>query len=218
MSKEVQKISLADFTQVMLKGLFKGCSFAGVSTLTDVELSGGKKNPHFGRVQKKNEKQLVMLFTANTTSNYERMVKKRLIEAGRNAEDFTLSNNWFHHIKGTSLVEKKSDTSCKYLQIICAQRQELFLDFCEENGIRLEQADKDIYADFIRGYKSMHQSNITYLLDGQPIDKNKIIGLKEKPEEGRQGNLPSEFKVITRTFKLSSILSLTIGGITYIVE
>jgi len=50
-----------------------------------------------------------------------------------------------------------------------------------------------------------------YLLDGKPIDKNEIVGLKESNiSEESQAGLSD--KVIIRTFKLDSIKRLKIGG------
>lgn len=53
---------------------------------------------------------------------------------------------------------------------------------------------------------------VSYYLDGQPIDKNQIIGLSEK-EEGRQGGL--ENKVIIRTFKAVNVQAINVGHQRY---
>lgn len=53
-------------------------------------------------------------------------------------------------------------------------------------------------------------TEVTYLLDGQPIAKSDIQGLEEKREEGEQGGL--ENKVIIRTYKLESIDALRMGA------
>lgn len=49
----------------------------------------------------------------------------------------------------------------------------------------------------------------TYLLDGKPIAKEAIIGLKEKSEEAEQGGLDN--KVIIRTYSVESIKCITIN-------
>lgn len=56
-----------------------------------------------------------------------------------------------------------------------------------------------------------------YLLDGQPIDKSEIVGLKESnmSEESQAG---LDDKVIIRTFKLDSIKRLKIGDREYIIN
>jgi len=56
----------------------------------------------------------------------------------------------------------------------------------------------------------------TFQLNGKEIDKNDVIGLDLKKEEGNQGGLSN--KVIIRTYKLSSIARITIGKQTYIIE
>lgn len=56
----------------------------------------------------------------------------------------------------------------------------------------------------------------SYTLDGQPIDKDSIEGLKDSPVEGTQGGLND--KVIIRTFKLDSIDRLKVGGQEYTHE
>ena len=53
---------------------------------------------------------------------------------------------------------------------------------------------------------------ISYELDGAPIDKSAIIGLKSSTS-GEQGGL--ENKVIIRTFKAESITALRIDGVEY---
>lgn len=218
MAKETKRISLNELQMMLLKSEFNGCSFAGLTSLTDVPLKGGKGNPMQGKVQKLNEGQLVMVFNTQTHSAYEKMVKKRLEEAGRNPEDFTLSGNWFSHIEGTSLVAKKSDTSCLYLQVIYSQKAESLLDFCKEKGIEVKEQDLEVFDACVKSYKNMVRSRITYLLDGKPIAKENIIGLEEDKEEGKQGGLDAPMKVITRTFKLESIVALTIGGVKHIIE
>ncbi len=52
-----------------------------------------------------------------------------------------------------------------------------------------------------------------YTLDGQPIDKADIQGLKDKPAEGKQGSLND--KVVIRTFKVGSITRLRVAGKDY---
>ena len=53
----------------------------------------------------------------------------------------------------------------------------------------------------------------SYTLDGQPIDKDSIEGLNDKPTESKQGGLDNN--VIVRTFKLDSVTRLSIGDKEY---
>ena len=57
----------------------------------------------------------------------------------------------------------------------------------------------------------MTSGKISYLLDGKPIAKSEIIGLKEKTE-GEQGSLSDENKVIVRAFAEDSITQIKING------
>ena len=61
---------------------------------------------------------------------------------------------------------------------------------------------------FLKGGESQ------YLLDGNPIDKKDIVGLKEATA-GEQGGL--ENKVIIRSFKLTSIEKVRIDGMEYVL-
>lgn len=54
--------------------------------------------------------------------------------------------------------------------------------------------------------------DVSYLLDGAPIDKADIEGLKVKKVEGVQGGLND--KVIIRTYKLKSIQKLRMGDLS----
>lgn len=59
----------------------------------------------------------------------------------------------------------------------------------------------------------LKQGSISYELDGAPIVKEDIVGLAKEKQEGHQGGLSR--KVILRTFKLSSLTSITINKATY---
>ena len=56
--------------------------------------------------------------------------------------------------------------------------------------------------------------SVRYELDGKPIAKSEIVGLKEKVE-GNQGSLSDENKVIVRTFAESSIFEMKVNGQVY---
>jgi hypothetical protein len=59
--------------------------------------------------------------------------------------------------------------------------------------------------------------NVSYLYNGQPIEKKDIQGMDSKGE-AEQGGLSAEAKVIIRSYKLDSITRMTLGGNTYIIE
>lgn len=59
----------------------------------------------------------------------------------------------------------------------------------------------------------LHSGDVEYLLDGQPIDPDKIDGLPPRGPEGKQGGL--EDKVIIRTYSVESIKAITIDRNRY---
>jgi hypothetical protein len=83
-----------------LKGI-KGSQFAQITAMTLVKLTGGKKNPLQGRVQK--------VASANVILNhvYENSVNNQLEREGKDREFKVCSRTWGSRIKGTTLVEHK---------------------------------------------------------------------------------------------------------------
>lgn len=60
-----------------------GASFVSISTVTTPKLTGGKSNPHQGRVQKVMTSANVMVFQNKNSNGYENMVNRRLIAEGK---------------------------------------------------------------------------------------------------------------------------------------
>jgi len=147
-----------------------GTTFAGITTLTQVKLVGGKKNPHLGRVTKRTVAN-VMLF-----ADYERSVQRKLYKEGKEGLEFEVSERTW----GTRIGK-----SC----------------FIEHN--------EHLYLEVI--FKSV--TSVEYFLDGQPIDKDDIIGLPPH-READQGGL--EDKVTIRTYGCENIERITIGGETFV--
>lgn len=153
-----------------------GGTFVGMDTETAVTLLGGKKNPQQGRVTKRHTGARVMCFSNTRGSAYDKMVKRRLADEGKDPETFTLSpRSWGERIAGTAFVEHKGE---HYLEVIF-----------------------------------LAAGNTEYLLDGQPIAKTAIEGLKADAEPTGQAGL--ENQVVIRTFKLSSITELRAMGQTW---
>lgn len=158
---------------------FKGSQILGIDTLTTVELTGGKSNPHQGRIKKLVEGSRIMVFKSGT--GYFNMVTRRLnkqaADIGMTTESLlgTISGDgwkpgprqWGERLPNSPFVEHKDKT---YLECI-----------------------------FIKGGKAK------YFLDGIEINKKEVIGLKEKVE-GDQGGLVD--KVIVRTYLLDSIVKV----------
>lgn len=93
-----------------------GASFISFDTLTDVTLTGGKKNPHQGRVKKLHEGAQVMVFQNKKSNAYENMVKRRLEAEGKDPESFELSpRKWGTRIPETPFIEHNGGL---YLEVI----------------------------------------------------------------------------------------------------
>lgn len=150
-----------------------GSTFIGIDTVTTPTLKGGKKNEMQGRVRKFNIGSNVMVFQNKTGSSYENMTKKRMAEAGLNPDTFQLQPHaWGDRVPNTPIIEKRSDRSCKYLEVI-----------------------------FIKS------GEISYKLDGEPIAKEDIVGLKPRPEQ----------LVPIRAYSWDSIVSFRLDKQGYIV-
>jgi hypothetical protein len=85
-----------------------GATFAGLDTVTQVKLKGGKKNPFQGRVTKMTKGSTVMLFTNKNSNAYENMVKRRLEQEGKDPSSFELKPRaWGQRVPNTPFVEHK---------------------------------------------------------------------------------------------------------------
>lgn len=94
----------------------QGCDFAGMDTVTNVTLKGGKKNPMQGRVQKHMNGASVMLFSNTNGSAYAAKVERHLVAEGKDPASFTLSPRaWGTRMEGLPIVEHKGE---KYLEVI----------------------------------------------------------------------------------------------------
>ena len=87
-----------------------GTTFAGLTTLTQVRLTGGKKNPHLGRVTKRTVAN-VMLF-----ADYERAVQRKLYKEGKEGLEFEVSERTWGTRVGKSCFIEHNDHL--YLEVI----------------------------------------------------------------------------------------------------
>ena len=93
-----------------------GASFAGMDTLTNVTLKGGKSNPMQGRVTKAVKGSSVMVFTNKKSNGYENMVKRHLEAEGKDPDSFELGPRaWGTRLPELPLVEHKGEV---YLEVI----------------------------------------------------------------------------------------------------
>lgn len=84
----------------------EGGTFVGMDTVTDVKLTGGKKNTQQGRVTKQMTGAQVMCFTNSKTNAYDAMVRRRLEAEGKDPDSFELGPRaWGTRIAGTPFIE-----------------------------------------------------------------------------------------------------------------
>jgi hypothetical protein len=96
-----------------------GAAIGSMNTVTEVKLTGGKKNPMQGRVTKKSKRANVMFFTNGKSNAYRDMVKRRLENEGKDADAFELhSRTWGERVADTPFVEHKGQLylECIYLR------------------------------------------------------------------------------------------------------
>lgn len=94
----------------------KGTTFVSIDTVTDVKLTGGKSNPLQGRVQKLTRGANVMVFNSTEQNGYENMIKRRMIEEGKDPSTFTLGKRaWGQRIDQTPFIDHNGK---KYIECI----------------------------------------------------------------------------------------------------
>ena len=119
-----------------------GASFVGLDTVTTPTLTGGKKNPMQGRVQKHMDGASVMVFQNKNSNGYDNMVKRRLEKEGKNPETFSLSPRaWGERVDGTPIVQHKG---ADYLEVI----------FLKAGEVRYTLDGQPIPAEDIEGLKT----------------------------------------------------------------
>ena len=96
----------------------EGLSEVYITTSTVPTLTGGKSNPHQGRVRKINEGSKVLLFRNTDGSAYQNMVKRRLEKEGKDPATFTVQpRKWGKRIHGTPFIHY-AEKGCYYLEVI----------------------------------------------------------------------------------------------------
>ena len=84
----------------------EGTTVAGLDTLTDVKLKGGKKNPFQGRVQKRTVGAEVIVYNDSAVNVYANIVKKRMLEEAKDPETFELKPRaWGERIDNSPFIE-----------------------------------------------------------------------------------------------------------------
>lgn len=96
--------------------LVKGSTFISLDTITEVKLTGGKKNPLQGRVQKVTRGANVMIFNSTEQNGYENMIKRRMAEEGKDPSTFVLGKRaWGQRIEQSPFIDHNGK---KYLECI----------------------------------------------------------------------------------------------------
>lgn len=165
-----------------------GSSFVGIDTESPVKLKGGKKNPHQGRVVKRVTGSQVMVFTNQESNGYENMVRRRLLDEGKDPDSFQLGQRaWGTRVPGLPIIEHEKDGVVKeYLEVIFLKpgKTEYFLD-----GNPVEKSE----------------------IEGLDDPKEETEEVKE--ESTGQGGLSN--KVIVRTFSADSLINVRIDNAEY---
>lgn len=106
-----------------------GCSIGSIDTLTEVKLTGGKKNPQQGRITKKVTGGNVMFFCNIASNAYQNMVKRRLEAEGKNPENFELKPRvWGERVPTTPFVMHKGEIYVEAIFLKSPKSVEYFLD------------------------------------------------------------------------------------------
>lgn len=155
------KFTMGDITALLAP--LSGNTFVGVTALTVPSMTGGKKNPHMGRITKRSV--LTIQVFKDGTKGYINKRQKEL-DAEGNGEKFEISERaWGKRLSGTP-----------------------FFTHTKANGE---------YGEYLEGICG-NVSSVEYFLDGNPIAKGDIEGLK--PSNGDS--------VVYRNWKLESLEEL----------
>lgn len=121
----------------------KGTRFASVDTTTDVKLKGGKGNPFQGRVYKKTLGSTVIL-AVSAENVYANMVKKRLLEEGKDFSEFKLKPRTWGVREGDTCIINHNDK--KYLECIFVKggKSTYYVDGVETDPSEIQGLDEPV--------------------------------------------------------------------------
>ena len=118
-----------------------GTGFVGLDTVTDVKLSGGRKNILQGRVKKVMKGATVMMFTNKNSNGYENMVNRRLEAEGKVVEFKVHPRVWGKRVEGKPIVEHNGE---KYLEAV----------FIKPGAVHYELDGKPVDPSTLEGFQS----------------------------------------------------------------
>lgn len=209
----------------------RGVSFIGLDMETVVPLSGGKKNPMQGRVTKRVIGSTVLIAQNKNTNTYQNMVRKGI--AGEILAEATAKANEGKGLLVDILSPAELDElSAKIEASLIAgeaerkeEAEERFEVQARKWGERIPNTPiirhvkaGEVHPSFYIDTIFLNAGKTEYLLDGQPIDEDKIEGLKKvEAKEGAhiQGGLKAENQIIVRSIGLASVLAIRTGGTNY---
>lgn len=111
---ELKNMKLAEIKHLIER--IQGNTFVSLDCITEPKLSGGKSNPHQGRVAKRTVGLRVQLFNNQTKNAYEAMVNRRRKAEG-NDEPFVVAPlKWGTRIPNSPFIEHNGGL---YIQTVC---------------------------------------------------------------------------------------------------
>lgn len=118
-----------------------GVKMASIDTKTKVHLKGGQSNPYKDKVSKLTLGSSVMLYSNTASNGYETLVKRRLVQEGKDPNDFELGDRpWGQRIPGTPIVTHNGKI---YLEVIYLK---------PGTSTHLLEDDREILPENIPGY------------------------------------------------------------------
>jgi len=162
---------------------FQGCQIIGLDTLTQVDLLGGRSNPHRNQVTKLVTGSRVMVFKSGV--GYLNMVNRRLAQEQ----------------EASGLFQALAQSS----NLTGSSHNPLWTPGPRTWGTRIPNSPFVTHQD--KMYLEcifIQAGQVSYFLNDQPIAKEDIQGFPAPKSEGHQGGLIN--KVIIRTYSFDSIL------------
>lgn len=212
----------------------RGCAIVSFDSVTAMKLnkyldkSRQIPNPHFGRIQKHTNGKLGLLFSDKVSNGYENMVNRRKETIGQEADFVVGERAWGDKLPNTPFMQwtpKGTGVLTDYLCMIYHESPVTLAAKVAEMGIELNENDAallELMKQKVVGMES-RSGRSEYVFtkeDGttETIKWDDIQGKGPERNEGKQGGLTEDMKVSPRSFKLSSIVRLAMGGKNYLIE
>lgn len=209
----------------------RGVSFIGLDMETVVPLGGGKANPMKDRVTKRVTGSTVLVAQNKNTNTYENMVHNRLAGQYLN-EALDKADTAKSSLVDILTAQQLDELAAKIEGALAAgeaerraKAEEAFQVKPRKWGERIPNTPiirhvkaGELHPNFYLDAYFLRAGKTEYLLDGQPIDEDKIEGLKKvEAKEGDhiQGGLKASEQVQVRSIGLAGVLAIRTGGQTY---